>query len=120
MNLVNIYFIEYILAIILENVVFLPGFGISPNVSKYMTFGAGNRAMRSIDPCPKCGVDKTAQRALPDCGFAEPKPPTGGEAYTVCYVPFVGNMPNYIVRHIDNKMKKAQWFLQENDRENID
>jgi len=25
------------------------------------TFGAGNRAMRSIDPCPKCGGEKTAQ-----------------------------------------------------------
>jgi len=33
---------------------------ISSNVFKYMTFGAGNRAMRSIDPCPKCGGDKTA------------------------------------------------------------
>jgi hypothetical protein len=26
---------------------------------------------------------KTAQRAKPDCGFAEAEPPTGGEAYTV-------------------------------------
>jgi hypothetical protein len=23
----------------------------------------------------------------PDWGFLEPEPPTGGEAYTVCYVP---------------------------------
>jgi len=37
------------------------------------TFGAGNRAMRSIDPCPKCGGDKTMQRAKPEHGFAEPK-----------------------------------------------
>ena len=27
-----------------------------------MTFWAGYRAMRSIDPCPKCGGEKTAQR----------------------------------------------------------
>ena len=38
-----------------------------------MTFGAGNRAMRSIDPCPKCGGEKTALRAKPDCGFSEPE-----------------------------------------------
>ena len=48
-----------------------------------MTVWAGNRAMRSIDPCPNCGGEKTAQRAKPDCGFSEPKPPTGGAAYTV-------------------------------------
>jgi len=29
-------------------------------------------------PCPKCGGDKTAQRAKPDCGFSEP-----GAAHTV-------------------------------------
>jgi hypothetical protein len=83
-------------------------YDIAPNVSKYMTFGADNRALRSNDPCPKCGVEKTAQRAMPDCGFSTPEAHKVGGAHTVCYVPFVGNMPNYIVKHIDNKMKKAQ------------
>ena len=30
----------------------------------FTTVWAGYRAMRSIDPCPNCGGDKTAQRAL--------------------------------------------------------
>jgi len=33
-------------------------FGISYNVFRFTTFGAGNRAMRSIDPCPKCAGAK--------------------------------------------------------------
>ena len=28
------------------------------NANRYTTFGAGNRAMRSIDPCPKCAGAK--------------------------------------------------------------
>jgi hypothetical protein len=30
----------------------------------YMTVWAGNRALRSKDPCPNCGGEKIAQRAL--------------------------------------------------------
>jgi len=39
-----------------------------------MTFGAGNRAMRSNAPCPKCGGDKTAQRReAPTAVFRSPR-----------------------------------------------
>ena len=61
---------------------------MSFSVFKYMTFGAGNRAMRSIDPCPKCGVDKTVQRALARTRFFVARATEGGEAYTVCYATF--------------------------------
>ena len=45
-----------------------------------MTFWAGYRAMRSIDPCPKCGGDKTPQRAESPTGvLRSPKRRTGAE-----------------------------------------
>jgi len=50
-----------------------------------MTFWAGYRAMRSIDPCPKCGGDKTPQRAESPTGvLRSPKRRTGAE-----HIPFV-------------------------------
>jgi hypothetical protein len=48
----------------------------------YATFGAGNRALRSNDPCPKYGREKPHKGRKPDCGFSEPEPPQGGEAHT--------------------------------------
>jgi len=48
---------------------------ISPNILGWRRFGVGNEAMRSIDPCSKCGGDETAQRAQPDWRFAEPELP---------------------------------------------
>jgi len=36
----------------------------------YATFGAGNRALRSNDPCPKCGGEKTHKGRKPDCVFS--------------------------------------------------
>jgi hypothetical protein len=39
--------------------------------------------MRSIDPCPNCGGTKPHKGRKLDCGFVEPEPPLGGEAYTV-------------------------------------
>jgi hypothetical protein len=41
---------------------------------------------------------KTAQRAQPDCGFSEPEPPLGGEAYTIllCAVKTSYALPQFI------------------------
>jgi len=47
-----------------------------------MTFGAGNRAMRSIDPRPKCGGEKPHKGRSPTAVFRSPSRYCG-EAYTV-------------------------------------
>jgi hypothetical protein len=46
-----------------------------------MTFGAGNRAMRSIDPRPKCGGEKPHKGRSPTGVFRSPSRYCG-EAYT--------------------------------------
>jgi hypothetical protein len=55
---------------------------IAPNAYRYMTLGAGYRALRSNDPCPQCAGAEPHKGRQPDCGYAETEPPTGGEAYT--------------------------------------
>jgi hypothetical protein len=48
----------------------------------YMTFGAGNRALRSNDPRPKCGGEKLHKGRSPTAVFRSPSRYCG-EAYTV-------------------------------------
>jgi len=42
-----------------------------------------------------------------DCGFAEPEPPYGGEAVTVCYAPFFSLHTFFLITHIQIKYPKA-------------
>ena len=51
---------------------FLNQFPISFNVSGMRRLGQDIGLCEANVPCPKCGGDKTAQRAKPDCGFSEP------------------------------------------------
>ena len=81
---------------------------IAHNVFRYVTFGAGNRALRSNDPRAKCAGAVPHKGRKPDCGTAEAEPPIGGEAHTVCYAPF--DFPNYVTKHIDQKLRKAAFF----------
>jgi hypothetical protein len=56
------------------------------NVSKYATFCAGDRAMRSNDPRAKCAGAKLHKGRKPDCDFAEAEPPKGGVQLQSCYM----------------------------------
>jgi hypothetical protein len=81
---------------------------IAHNAFRYTTFGAGDRATRSVDPRAKCAGAVPHKGREPDCGTAEAEPPIGGEAYTVCYATF--DFPNYVTKHIDHKLRKAAFF----------
>jgi hypothetical protein len=50
---------------------------ITPNAYRYMTVGAGYRALRSNDPCPNCAGAEPHKGRKPDCGSAEAEPPKG-------------------------------------------
>jgi hypothetical protein len=45
---------------------------IAHNVPLFTTFEAGNRAMRSIDPRPKCGGEKPHKGRRPTAIFRSP------------------------------------------------
>ena len=49
-----------------------PCAGISFNAPGMRRLGQVIGLCEANVPCPKCGGDKTAQRAQPDCGFSEP------------------------------------------------
>ena len=58
------------------------------NVFRFTTFGAGNRALRSNDPCPKCAGAKHHKGPKPDWCFAEAEPPKGAKRkpFVICSV----------------------------------
>jgi hypothetical protein len=54
---------------------------------------------------------KTPQRAKPERCFTEAKPPKGGAAFTVCYVPFAPPLRSFNVNYtqkIKNQKSKKQ------------
>jgi hypothetical protein len=75
-----------------------------------MTLAAGDRALRSNDPRRQCAGAKPRRGRKPERGFAEAEPPTGGEAYTACYVQL--DLPYYVIKHIDRELRNAAWFYQ--------
>jgi len=52
-----------------------------------MTFGAGNRALRSNDPCPKCGGEKPHKGRSPTAVFRNPSRRKAAKHIPSCYVP---------------------------------
>jgi hypothetical protein len=78
------------------------------NVIRYATLPAGNRATRSVDPGRQCGGAEAHKGRKPDCAGAEPEPPAGGEAHTVCYATF--DFPIYVLKDIDKKLRNAAFF----------
>jgi len=58
-----------------------------------MTFGAGNRALRSNDPCPKCGGEKPHKgrsdfSPRPTAVFRSPSRRKAAKHIPSCYMPF--------------------------------
>ena len=51
----------------------------------YATFGAGNRAMRSIDPRPKCGGEKPHKGRRPTAVFWSPSRLLAAMRIQACY-----------------------------------
>jgi hypothetical protein len=67
--------------------------------------------MRSIDPYGKCGAEKTAQRAVPDCGFSAPVAPKGAE-----HIPSVmcRLFLDDVISYFDSRLKSVPWIVYEN------
>jgi len=85
---------------------------MSHNGKSLTTFGAGNRAMRSVDPCPKCGVAKPHKGRKPDWGFAEPEATEGSGALNGCYATFEQKMPQHIIKSLIDEYRKVQYILE--------
>jgi hypothetical protein len=66
------------------NILFMPC-QIAHNVLGWRRFASPNKGFAKQRPgMVKCGGAKSCRGRKPEHGFAEPKPPKGGEALTVC------------------------------------
>jgi len=60
---------------------------MSPNIPGNWRFAVAQKGFAKQRPATaKCGGEKPHKGHKPDCGFAEPEPPYGRWAVTVCYV----------------------------------